>query len=251
MPNWPSELLPVTGESGEKQGYLLEEILNRHSDDYIAIENKCARLSFEAARRRKTSQYQRIQHEARLDDARFELEELETRISQSLFSRIHELLEENLNPALLSYLRSSKKRKPNLSSDPKRKKTRKILYRMYRGGSFYPLIFPRDIAHEFFLALAKLIERQGMRGKEIAAKTRKIALRSGYDIAKDVDGILSSTKGIKSMGKIKWSWRRNRIRRRPAYCLEDSENEARRILDIMQKALERRSIPSKSRRKRI
>lgn len=239
-PEWAREEGRVSGDS-------LEEVLSSYREEYEGIEDEYARTSYIASRKTNGSRYQCIRYQEELDDLKIRLEELETEVSGALFERLDELLEERMPDAVDAYLESSRRDGTKIEPPETRREVRSILYRMYRGGSFYPLIYPRDMALQFYRCLAEAISGRDMRGGEIAAKLRKMVIRSGYPINERVDAILRETPGIDYLGTTAWSWRRNKVVKRPSYYPHNRRRQALRIADILRSAIEHRHLVGRTR----
>ena len=221
----------------------LASILRSFKEGYTSIFNERAKLSYVASRRIPTTPYHTFLYQKKLDDLKILMEELESEISKTLYSNLEELVDELLSLAVTKHLERSKSKRPELPDVPvTEREIRTILYRMYRGGSFYPLVFTRDVESEFFRVLARKTSAQGMRGKEIADRTRKFVLRLRYDLKETIHKALEDSELLEPIGFVRWTWRRGKVVRRAAYAPADLQGESRRVAGILERAIRRRQV---------
>jgi hypothetical protein len=221
----------------------LKQILEPFVQGYTEILDERAKISYFASRRSRTTTYQTLLYQARLDDLRMLLEELESEIALALCADLDGLVDLHLDGAITAHLSRSAKKKVELPDPPTTaREIRSILYRMYRGGSFHPLVFPREVETEFFRVLARSVDLEGMRGKEIAQRARKLVLRHRIDLRETIRQGMEASESLRSLGFVRWSWRRGRVVRRVAYAPASLYDEALRLAGILERAIARRHL---------
>jgi hypothetical protein len=212
---------------------------------YQGILKERAKLSFVSSRRIATTPYQTFLYQEGMDDMRMAIGELETEIAAAIFPDISSLARQHLELTVTKTLQTGKKKAMELPEPPKTpRQVRTILYRMYRGGSFYPLTFPREVELEFFRVLAGLISAEGMRGPEIANQARKLVLRSDLDLRAEILQGMRNSEHLVELGPVRWSWRRNSVVRRNAFTRPELEQQARKVASILDKAIALRQVVS-------
>ena len=223
----------------------LGEILSPFTSRYREILRKRAKLSFVGSRRTATTPYQTLVYQEGLDDLRIAIAELESRIAEDLHSHMEELLDDLLDGSVRGTLARSRKRMVTVPASPRTpKEVRAVLYRMYRGGTFYPLIFAREVEMEFYRVLGRMISRHGMRGREVSSQTRKMAIRSGLDLGKMIYQRLQTREVLVQVGPVRWSWRRGHTVRRLAFAPTELRDEAMKVAKSLNAAVARRSLAS-------
>jgi hypothetical protein len=223
----------------------LREILSPFRPRYRDILKKRAKLSFVGSRRATTTPYQTIVYQEGLDDLRIAIGELESEIASSLYVNLKDLVDDLLDISVRRTLSSSRKKMVPLPSPPDTpKKVRAILYRMYRGGTFYPLVFTREVESEFYKVLGQMVSLQGMRGREVASQTRKHAVRLGLDLREIIFEGLQARDYMVEIGPVRWSWRRGKTVRRLAFSPLELREEAIRVADVLNTAVAKRNMAS-------
>jgi len=213
--------------------------------EYRRICDDKAKLAHVASRRVATTAYETLLFQERMDDLRVQMEEMESEIAGALFLSLDELVEDQLDLSIDLCLARSRAKRIELPDHPATdSEIRSILYRMYRGGSFYPLIFIRDLESAFFRGLGQRISARGMRGREIAARTRILVLRRRFDLWECFHRRLENNDRVEFVGNVRWIWRRGRIVRRPAYAPRDRVEDASRVAAILDRAIRRRRTAS-------
>lgn len=223
----------------------LAAVLAPFKGGYRKICDDRAKLAHIASRRVATTPYELLRFQQRMDDLRIELEEMEFQIADALYLSLDDLVEDQLDLSIDLCLERSRAKQIQLPDHPATdSEVRSILYRMYRGGSFYPLIFIRDLESAFFRGLGQRITARGMRGREIAGRTRILVLRRRFDLWESFHRRLENNDRVHFIGEIRWIWRRGRIVRRPAYAPRDHVKDARRVAAILDRAIRRRRAAS-------
>jgi hypothetical protein len=115
---------------------------------------------------------------------------------------------------------------------------------MYRGGTFYPLIFAREVEMEFYRVLGRMVSRQGMRGREVSSQTRKMAIRSRLELGKIIYQRLQTRDSLVQVGPVRWSWRRGQTVRRLAFAPAELRDEAMKVAKSLDAAVARRGLAS-------
>ncbi len=191
-----------------------------------------------AQRRSATTQYETFLYQSRLDDLRIRLEELECSVAEALYANLDAMVDDCLEQSVMRHLARSRELAFDLPGNPiSRKEARTVLYRMYRGGPFHPLVFPRDVANEFYRALSSRIDREGMRGDEIAAQVRRLVLRLRYDLDRAVQIRLEASEYLEPLGYVRWTWRRGKVVRRLAYAPKGLVDEATKVSNALDAAI--------------
>ncbi len=220
-------------------------MLDPYRDEYRSILKERAKLTFVARRRAATTPYQTFLFQKGIDDLRIAISSIESKIAEALLANLQALVEDFLSSAISSALEGGRRKRAELPRDPKSSKDiRTILYRMYRGGSFHPLLFAREVEMEFYRALAASISDEGMRGKEIANTARRLIIRYRVGIREMIRDGLDKNPDLISMGTVRWSWRRGSVVRRLVYAPKDMQEEASRVINILNRAVARRSLVS-------
>jgi len=223
----------------------LRELLTPFRPKYRDILKRRAKLSFVGSRRTSTTPYQTIVYQEGLDDLRIAIGELESEIAKSLYVHIEDLVEDLLDITIHRTLAGSRRKRVPLPSSPKTpKEIRAILYRMYRGGTFYPLVFAREVEMEFYSVLGQMVSHHGMRGKEVSAKTRKHAIRFGLDLRNSIFEGLRKSNYLVEIGPVRWSWRRGHTVRRLAFAPAELREEAEKVATILDAAVAKRTMAS-------
>ena len=236
-PPCPPEDLPAEAR--------LADMLERYKERYRAILKERAKLTFVGMRRASTTPYQTFLYQEGIDDLRISITNLESEIAEALLTNIEALVSDFLPAAVSGALEAGRKKAKEISLKPKSaREVRTILYRMYRGGSFYPLLFAREVEIELYKALAASISTQGMRGKEIAGATRRLIIRHRVGIREMIREGLEGCRGIAPMGTVRWSWRRGSVVRRLVFAPAGLEDEASRVIGALDKAVALRSMVS-------
>lgn len=229
----------------------LPGLLEPFRAEHDRILKERARLSYVALRRSATTQYQTFLYQSTLDDLRIKMEELESSIAEALYANLESMVDDCLEQSVVRHLARSREAMTELPGNPPSKKdVRTVLYRMYRGGPFYPIVFPRDVANEFYRALSSRIDREGMRGREIAAQVRRLVLRLRYDLDRAVQMRLEASEYLEPLGYVRWTWRRGKVVRRLAYAPVDMVQEATRVSGTLDAAIRASKPLSRARRVR-
>ncbi len=216
----------------------IKNLLGPFRARYSEVLNERARLAYKAARTSPTASYASFRLQSRLDDLTVKLELLESEIAQVLYSNMDDLIQDGLAQAVSDHLARSRTKMVGLRGNPADgSDVRSILYRMHRGGTFYPLVFPREIGMEIFRTMARRIDEEGMRGNEIAARTRKLVLRTRFRLREAVCQGLDSVSDLEQLGEIRWSWRRGKIVRRRAYAPKGMLEQARAVVAMTDSAI--------------
>ncbi len=227
----------------------LPGLLEPFRPEHDRILKERARLSYVAMRRSSTTPYQTFLYQSTLDDLRIKMEELECSIAEALYANLEVMVDDCLEQSVLRHLARSRETTVDLSGNPlSKKEARTLLYRMYRGAPFFPLVFPRDVGNEFYRALSSRIDREGMRGREIAAQVRRLVLRLRYDLDRAVQMRLEASEYLEPMGYVRWTWRRGKVVRRLAYAPKDMVQEATRVGNALDAAIRASRALSRPRR---
>lgn len=227
----------------------LPALLEPFRAEHNRILKERARLSYVALRRSSTTPYQTFLYQSTLDDLRIKMEELECSIAEALYANMEAMVDECLEQSVLRHLARSRETMVEIPPNPlSKKEARMLLYRMYRGGSFHPLVFPRDVANEFYRALSSRIDREGMRGKEIAAQVRRLVLRLRYDLDRSIQMRLEASEYLEPLGYVRWTWRRGKVVRRLAYAPKDMVKDATRVSITLDAAIRASKALSRPRR---
>ena len=223
----------------------LSQILSAFRQRYRDVLKKRAKLSFVGSRRATTTPYQTILFQEGLDDLRIAIRDLESEIAADLCANMQDLLGDLLDVSVGCTLARSLKKRSALPASPESPRdVRTILYRMYRGGTFYPLIFPREVEMEFYRVLGQVVSLQGMRGREVSSQARKLAIRQGLDLREMIFHGLEARDHLVKIGPVSWSWRRGNRVRRLAFAPAKLREEAERVSGILNKAVARRNLAS-------
>lgn len=223
----------------------LAGMLDPYKDRYRSILKERAKLTFVARRRSTTTPYQTFLFQEGIDDLRIAISNLESEIAEALLGNLDALVKDFLPAAISHALEAGRRKRVELPSNPRSpREIRTILYRMYRGGSFHPLLFAREVEMEFYRALGTSISDEGMRGKETASIARRLVIRHRTGIREMIREGLEEHPSMVSMGAVRWSWRRGSVVRRLVYAPEDLQGEASKVISILNKAVARRSLVS-------
>jgi hypothetical protein len=223
----------------------LAGMLDPYKDKYRSILKERAKLTFVARRRSTTTPYQTFLFQEGIDNLQIAISNLESEIAEALLGNLEALVKALLPSAISHSLEAGGTRRVELPSNPRSpREIRTILYRMYRGGSFHPLLFAREVEMEFYRSLGASISEEGMRGKEIANIARRLVIRHRTDIRELIREGLEEHPGLVSMGAVRWSWRRGSVVRRLVYAPQDMKEEASRVISILNRAVARRSLVS-------
>ncbi len=219
----------------------VSSIIQPYAPRYRQILDKRARLTH--LLKRLASQSVRISYQERIDDLSIEMEELEGRIACAICSVLDQLVEAYLPAAISHYLARSRARGIRLPRRPlSREQIRRILYRMHSGGSFYPLLFVRDLELELYRVIGEDIASSGMRGREIAGRARRMAIRNRINLRRTILDALNNQDGVEAVGYVPWVWRRDSVSRRAAFAPSRLLDQAREVAAVLEEAVERRRL---------
>ncbi len=231
----PVESKASIGETG------VSPILQPFEHRYHEILDKRARLVH--LLKRIASHSLRITYQQRIDDLTIEMEELEGKIACAICSAMDQMVQAYLPAAISHYLSRSKARAVPLPEGPlSRDHVRRILYRMHSGGSFYPLLFVRDLELQVYRVLGDAISTNGMRGKEIAGRTRRLAIRNRINLRRTILNTLDEMDGVESLGYVPWVWRRDSVSKRRAFVTSPLVQQAREVTAVLQEAVTKKHL---------
>ena len=102
--------------------------------------------------------------------------------------------------------------------------------------------FGREVEMEFYRILAQVVSQQGMRGREVASQTRKLAIRMGLDLREMTYLGLETKDYLSRIGPVSWSWRRGHTVRRLAFAPAELMEEAQKVVDVLNTAVAKRIL---------